>query len=449
MKKTSMKRLSSILVFVLLVTVLTGCGSKNKANTESTVSTTPSSTTSSNTTTEETKDPTKLHEVYSLATSTIYFDGLRPSYYESRADIKKALPLKIKGDVPYIGMPISRMSSEVFVAYAETAKERCEEYGYKFEFTDANGSTEKQRADFDAFVTKGVDVILINPLDPITNELDVTRAVEKGVAVVGFGIAFFPSAGVITCVGSDNYNAGFALGQEAAKALEGESVKLGLVIGRYGQSMMESKANGFLAGLIYDRFNQMGKPFASKEDGMLYAYNVYTKFRNDGKYNLTEADIDIVASGEGQLTANIAMKVTEDIFTAHPDINLFYVDNDVQGEGVVMALDTLGVDYGINKQVKLCFCGGANEFSMNLLRDEKLLATVHNNPAQIGHGLVDVVHAILEEGLDGNNLTISTFTPVVILTKDNVDEYQIEGEYYPKALDFGPISIDEWNEQHK
>jgi len=300
-----MKKLAIVLVIVMLTSMISGCGSKSTQTTPSEQPTTADSASAGSKTTDSTAENSTAgqevnladHKIYELATSTIYFDGVRPYIYESRADIPKALPIKQKGEKLYIGMPISRMSSEIFVTYVELAKERCEEYGYRFEFTDAAGSTEKQRQDFDAFITKGVDVILINPLDPISNELDVQRAVEAGVAVMGFGIAFFPTAGVITCVGTDNYNTCFLLGQKAAKEYEGEQIKLGMIIGRYGQSMMESRANGFLAGLISERFNQLGKPFEIKEDGMLYAYEKYLEFRDKGKLDIPEANINIVASG--------------------------------------------------------------------------------------------------------------------------------------------------------
>lgn len=428
-----MKKFAIVLVCVMLVTSFTGCTKKVAPTTSG-----PAVQTQAE----------KIAEIDLLATTTIYFDGVRPSYIEPRSDLPKALPLKIKGSVPYIGMAMARMTSQVQTGWVSASAERCKQYGYKFEFTDAGGSTEKQRANFDTMVTKGVDVILINPLDPVSNEMDVERAVAKGVAVIGYGIPFFPTADVITCFGQQSYECGFALGQKAAVALEGESVKVGLIISRYGQSSLESTTNGFVAGLIHDRFAQMGKPFASKEDAMLYGYKKYVEFRKKGKLNVPDADIDIVASGEGQLTASVTMKVTEDMFTAHPDINLLYVGTDVEGEGTVTALDLLGIPYGVGKKLKLVFGGGATESSMNLLGEGKLVATVDFPPVDVAYPMVDLIHAILSENFDANNLPISTYNPIVLLTKDNVDQYQVKGQYWPKSTlpaTFRPISIDDLN----
>ena len=457
-----MKKIKVMLVIVLLFAILTGCA--NGSTPEPTKKSDPTATEEAPVSTEATsveESPEAVaedgsladHPVYDLVSSTIYFDGVRPYQYESRADIPKALPLKIKGDVPFIAMPISRMSSEIFVEYVDFALKRCDEYGYRFEFTDAAGSTEKQRADFDAFVTKGADVILINPLDPISNELDVERAVEQGVAVIGFGIAFFPSAGAITCVGQPSYLNGWALAEKSAESLKGEHIDLAMIIGRYGQSMMESKANGYLAGLIYSRFEQLGKPFATKEDAMLYSYDLYLKFRDNGKLDIPEADISIVASGEGLLTANNAMKIAEDILTAHPDINLLYVDTHMEGEGVLLALDTLNIPYGIGDgELRVVFCDGAPDWAMDLLTEGKVLAIVHNNPAIISNSMVDLVHDLIEGNMStekANNLTISSYFAPNILTKDNVDEFRVEGEKYAVPLPIPFVSVDEWNEEHQ
>lgn len=428
-----MKKFAIVFVCVMLITSFTGCTKKAAPTTSG-----PAVQTQAE----------KIAEIDLLATSTIYFDGVRASHIESRADQPKALPLKIKGSVPYVAMCISRMTSETFATYVSSATEKCKEYGYKFEFTDAGGSTEKQRADFDSMITKGADVILINPLDPVSNEMDVQRAVENGVAVIGFGIAFFPTADVITCVGIDSYHNGFAVGQEAAKAVEGKPVKMGLIMGRYGQSMMESEANGFLAGLIYARFAQMGKPFASKEDAMLYSYKKYVEFRNKGKLSIPDADIDIVASGEGQLTANIAMKVTEDMFTAHPDIDLLWVNNSDMGEGVVKALDSMHIPYGNDQKLRLVFDQGGHEFGMNLLEEGKLLCEGEFVPDDVGTPMIEIIHAILSKNLDASNLPISTLIPVRILTKGNISQYHVEGQTYATPVlpaNFQPLTIDELN----
>jgi len=436
-----MKKIALLLVIVLMASMLFGCTSNKQPEAG------PAETDNKSQSESDAAKANEVHEVYSLIESTIMFDGLRPPYYESRANIPKGLPKTKDGEV-YIGFPISRMTSESFVALIDSVRERCEKYGYRFEFTDAAGSLEKQRADMEAFVTKGVDAIIVNPIDPLSMEMDVTRAVENGVIVVGCGIAFYPSAGVLTCVWSDNYNGGFELGREAAKAFEGQPIKLGMIIGRFGTSMCESKGNGFVGGLLYERYAQMGKPFACKEDAMVEGYKVFSEFRDKGKISYPEANLEILSGVEGQLTYDTAMKVTEDMLTGNPEINLIYCESDDMGEGVVKALETRGIEYGNDKPLKLAFCGGGNEFSMNLLRQDKLLATVHGNPKQNGYVMVDLIHDVLENNFDANNLTITTFSPVVIMTKENVDEYYVPGEYYPKPIDFKPISIDEWNAQN-
>lgn len=432
-----MRKIALFLIVALLAGMLAGCVSQQPPQEEAG----PAETNGEE---QAGGPPTDIHEVYSLIETTIMFDGLRPPYYESRAHIPKGLP-KTKDDEVYIGFPISRMTSEAFVNLIDAVEERCEKYGYKFEFTDASGSLEKQRADMEAFVTKGVDAIIVNPIDPLSMEMDVARAVEKGVIVVGCGIAFYPSAGVLTCVWADNYNGGFEQGRVTAKAFTNQPIKLGMIIGRFGTSMCESKGNGFVGGLLYERFAQMGKPFASKEDAMLEGYKVFSEFRDKGKISYPEADLDIVMGVEGQLTYDTAMKVTEDMLTAHPDINLIYCESDDMGEGVVKALESRGIEFGNDKDLKLSFGGGGNEITMNLIREDKLLCTVHGNPMQNGYVMVDLIHDVLENDFDANDLTITTFAPIVVLTKENLDEYYIPGEFYPKPIDFGPISIEEWN----
>lgn len=66
--------------------------------------------------------------------------------------------------------------------------------------------------------------------------------------------------------------------------------------------------------------------------------------------------------------------------------------------------------------------------------------------------MVDLVHDLIEGNMStekANNLTISSYFAPNILTKDNVDEFRVEGEKYAVPLPIPFVSVDEWNEEHQ
>ena len=53
-----------------------------------------------------------------------------------------------------------------------------------------------------------------------------------------------------------------------------------------GHPIGESAINGFLGGFVYERALQgLGKPFATKEDAMLYGYNLLQEIATNASFD--------------------------------------------------------------------------------------------------------------------------------------------------------------------
>jgi len=126
----------------------------------------------------------------------------------------------------------------------------------------------------------------------------------------------------------------------------------------------------------------------------------------------------------------------EDLIVAHPDINALFSDNDVMGEGAMMAMEQAGMKVGEEVFI-VCAADGARA-AMDLIRDGKILVTGYQSPTQIGEAIVDLFYAIFVEGYDANNMPATTDLPILAITKENLDQF------YDPNLEFAKPQPFKW-----
>lgn len=87
-------------------------------------------------------------------------------------------------DTPKVALLMSNRSNEFFGVLENSAVERANELGYKVESYDASNDATKQPGQVEDAIAKGVDAIIINPLNEDATQSVLNDAIERGIPVI-------------------------------------------------------------------------------------------------------------------------------------------------------------------------------------------------------------------------------------------------------------------------
>ena len=355
------------------------------------------------------------------------WSGVYAPVTASRASINKGIKADNKKDKVKVGYATWTVGTPFFAASADEIKKLCDEYGYELVQVVSDGDINKQVANIESLVTMGVDVIIDCDYSVEAELTAVKTAVAAGIPVIGYGLPFPADSPVVTTSATTYYEQGFMIGQLAAKQFVGKDVKAATLPGMVGHTIAESKLNGFIGGFVYERAIQLGKPFATREDAMLYGYNLEQQIVKSAKFSDANLKWEVVASIDGFWSIDGGQKAMEDIITAHPDINLVFTDNDQEGFGAIKAMENAGIKVGTD--VLLCSVGDGTKEAMQLIKDGKYLGITLASPYTWAGSCVRLVRKIFTEGFDATNLPAETYVENVMVTKDNVDKWLTDKEF--------------------
>lgn len=358
------------------------------------------------------------HEIYKLLPNSALSGVIDPGMAD-RSDIAKALPTAPRNpdDKLVIGWTEITLGNPWFVAVIDNAKAKAEEYGYELDVQVADGDPAKTSAHIDAFIAKGVDVIVIDPTDLAAAAADAQRAVDAGIPIIALGTVPDDSP-LVTTVLANPYGNGFEAGRYVAQTMGPDAqITAAAILGTVGNSTSESRVNGLITGIIFERSGQLGLGM-SKEDAMLAGFNKFQELKNGGSFTYPEARFDVRAMGVGFWTEEGGLDASEDILSAHgTDLNLILAENDFMGIGALTALENAGLK---DKILVACAADGFR-VALDLVKSGEMLVTGLNAGSMTGETAVELIHQIFDKGLDANNLPLGSYFPSEIVTKDTVD----------------------------
>ncbi len=362
----------------------------------------------------------ELAEIYKLTPATSLSGVIGPNL-QSRADIDKAWP-KTPADPNkiVIGWTEITMGNPWFVAMMEAAQAKADEYGFVLDVLVADGSVEKQSEHIDSFITKGVDIIVVDPCDVLGPVNDIKRAVEAGIPVVGMGTVMDSSAPILTTVCLNPFEVGYACGEYTGNSFDAdEQINLAVIIGVMGNSTSESRICGGISGIVAARQKAMGT-FTTKEDAMLIGYYLFDDIKKTGKCNDPDLKISCLGWGDGNWTEEGGLAAAEDILTANGDkLNLIIACNDFEGAGALKAVKARGLE----DQIEIAnFADGSRE-GLQLVKDGEMLCTGTFAGPAFGAGTIEFIKQIFIDGKDPSNLPMGTYSPVDVINRENMDEY--------------------------
>ncbi|WP_051013970.1 substrate-binding domain-containing protein [Pararhodospirillum photometricum] len=281
-----------------------------------------------------------------------------------------------------VGFSNRTLNGPYFSALTEHVKTFAEAEGWKVISTDARADLNKQIADVEDMVARGINALILNPQDPAAGMRIVEQVRRKNIPVVIIDSDLAIGADVVTRVASDNAKTNQLIGEYAATQFADTPLKVALISGNQGNLVGHTRSSNFFLGIM---------------DGQL---------RRSAKTNF-----QIVTQVWGGWDQQGGLKAMEDVLAAHPEINAVYTENDDMALGAVHALRAAGR----LKDVRLYSYDG-NKNAYKAIIDGQMQATGENNPklmAQMAVNLLKEVKAGKTQFPD------YSYTPPLMVNGDN------------------------------
>ena len=354
-------------------------------------------------TTVRTRGRRSLIAVVTIAVASLALVGCRPGGGPASEEQKAT------GEGLVIGWSQRGISgSDWWKTLVEGGQAEAKELGARVELLDANGDTVRQNADVQTLITKGVDVVIMNPNDPIGVGPSVQALKDAGIPLVTVNSNLDESLvpDMFCYVAEDQEYTGSLAGEvAAAKSLEkfGDTGEVKLVgIGGFpGDVLSDLRFNGFMEGW---------------ENVMAEHPGVET-VKLETKY--------------GEWKPDKALAPIRDVATANPDLKVVYSMSDVMNGGVVQGLEQAGI-WG--DQVILSSYDGGMVSVKEMLDDPDgpLQATASNQPWDQGATAVKMALAAYNDDQSAcpdKKLFIET----TVVTPENAADYYVAEDTYVRA----------------
>lgn len=302
--------------------------------------------------------------------------------FESKKDLSK---IKVGYCTPSLDAPF-------YVALEHAIHSRVEQFGMGYLSTDGQADIGRQVIAVEDLLAKGINILILNPIDPKALIPVIQSARKQGVLVFIVDSFIEEDAPYVSAVFADNEKNGEILGQWLVEKMGGKVFKIAIISGNQGNPVGREKRLGFIRGL---------------SDAQLHA---------NGKTNFS-----VLAQGWGSWTNNGGLKAMEDILVAHPGINVLLAENDAMAMGALKAINEM------KKENQITILGfDAQKEALDLIQKQRYAATAQNSPFILGNTVVETVARYLNEPESVRRIN---YTPSVLINRSNASKY-----YDPKSL---------------
>jgi ribose transport system substrate-binding protein len=276
------------------------------------------------------------------------------------------------GDVT-IGLAISTLQNPFFVSLRDGAQDAADEAGVGLSISDAQDDAQQQADDIQDFITQGVDVIVVNPVDSAAIVPSIEAANDAGIPVITVDRGA-DGGDVLSHIASDNVLGGQLAGEYPFEQIGGEG-DVAQLEGVPGASATNDRGEGFDQAL-------------GEADG-----------------------VELVSSQTANFNREEGYSVAQNLFQANPELAGLFAQNDEMALGALEAAEEAGLDL-----VVVGF--DATDDAVAAVRDGRLAATVAQQPSEMGRlGIEAAVAAANGEDVDAEQPV-----EVTVVTADNVGE---------------------------
>ena len=233
-----------------------------------------------------------------------------------------------------IGAIYWSLNNNFMVFLKDNIEAQAELLGYETFAMDSKNNLATELANIEDLISKGVDAVILVPIDSVASINAIRLLNEAGIPVVTVDRTV-QDADVITSLESNNYDGGYLAGQFAAEELASGG-NIAILRGTLGTNLETERYEGFCQAV-----EDAGNP-----------------------------GIEIVSVQSADFDRTNAYDTTENILQAHPEINLIYCENDEMALGCAKAIEASN-----RMDVKVVGFDGAVE-TLQAISDGKVTGTV-------------------------------------------------------------------------
>lgn len=259
----------------------------------------------------------------------------------------------------------------------------CDERGYEFIYTNANGDIEKQVADVESLIVQQPDILGIQALDSAALADIANVAYEQGIPVA----SIYYGLDTDNCVemGGDLYIRGYTQGENVTKFLDQNpdvNLKAGYI---WGSKAMD------ITKIIYDAFIEA---IAGYEDR-----------------------IEIVDEQDAEWSQEEGMNITENWIQSYPDLNCVIAQADQMIVGAADAVKGSGGD----TSKWYMFGQDISQLAVPTMQEGIMVASVYMDIPLAAEAIVDSMEKMLSgELVNGDVVELDVYTKI---TSENLEEY--------------------------
>jgi len=287
-----------------------------------------------------------------------------------------------------------------------------EKYGAAYEVIDPDNDLSKEIAAMETFIGKGVDGIILHPVDENGVDEIIQEARDAGVNVMTYNVK---AAGKkVPFLGIDEATLAEQMGADMAKKwielYPEKEVAVGLVSWTDIAFCFDNRTGPFLKGV---------------KSVVDYLPTDDWGFKNSEGENLTGATYWEHAGGDLEL----AQTVTADAITKHPEVNIVYGDNVSNGLGCLSAYEAVGRGFAKDgvPLTEIIASTDASSGELTKLADpsSSLKYCLGMQPQTNAYAEIDMMMSIINGELD-NDTYVEKSTPDVYFNyyKDSLEDMQ-------------------------
>ena len=291
-----------------------------------------------------------------------------------------------------IGFSQVTLQSPFYVQLRDGAKAAAARDGDELIFLDANGDISKQNNDIQDLLTRKVDVLIINAVNPDAVGASLEAAKRAKVPVIAVDRAI--NAPVAATIGRNNAEMGELSGKALVAALKQKGVVNGKIIeiqGDAGGTVMKERRKGFHTALAGTDFKIIDGPYSE------------------------------------YMRAN-AVTAMQDLLQAHPDLKAVIAHNDDMAMGALQVLNESG-----KKNVLVAGVDVLSDAINAIQNGDQYVATALNDPRYLGEVAIEAARGLIS----GKTIPAFVDAGTKVVTKADAAEIKHDatfGEYRPGAL---------------
>ena len=286
-----------------------------------------------------------------------------------------------------IGYAPATLNNAFWLAVKDGVVKAIEELGVEVELVDidANGDQAIMNDGIANLLSSGVDAVLCAPADSNAVTAALEQCAQAEVPVINFDtpVPEKDKQYVKTIIASDNYNAGYVVGQDAAEKME-EGAKI-LILHSPRASACVQRYDGFIAAL-----DESGKEYT------------------------------IVNELDGQGATEVSLGLTSDALVADPDLEVIFAVNDPSAMGATAAIQQTSV--ALEKDIKVYGVDG-NPDAKTQIEAGVMEGTGSQSPETLGYESMMAAYNVLNGEEIEEEIVVDTF----LITAENVAEYGTDG----------------------